>query len=444
MERNAVYISQVHTVTRSYRKISRSLGWGALALLLIGNLVLGARIQSRVEAEDRAAGYERLALFTRVLEQIREQYVDASKTTYSNLITGALQGMLQSLDPHSQYLTPDTYKEMRDETSGGFTGVGIVVGIKDGALTVIAPMEDTPGFKAGLLPGDVIVEIDGESTDGMSLDEAVKRLRGPAGTTVRIVIRRPNTRDTQTHEIVRARINVPTVKDVEIVEEGIGYMRIVQFGEPTAKAVQDALNTLRAKGLRALVLDLRNNPGGLLNSAIEVAEKFVRRGEVLVYTQGRDSQPQQIFRAKGRTHYLDFPMVVLINGGTASAAEIVAGALQDHRRAVLVGERTFGKGSVQSVHQFEDGSAIRLTTAHYYTPNRRNIHEQGIEPDVVVAMPPDQMREVLYQRTTAGFRKPTDESQPAVRDIQLERAVELLKGILIYGSRNGVAPTAMR
>ena len=284
---------------------------------------------------------------------------------------------------------------MKDDTAGEFGGLGIVISIKDGVLTIVAPMEDTPGFKAGLLSGDKIIEIDNASTDGLQLPEAVKKLRGPPGSKVTIKILRPKTQEVRTVEIVRAKINVPSVKDVKMLEEGIGYLRIVQFNEPTANALQDALDKLTKEGLQGLIVDLRNNPGGLLTSAIEVSEKFLRRGDLIVYTQGRNEKPQQTFRVKGRYHYLQFPMVILVNGGSASASEIMAGALQDHQRAILVGEKTFGKGSVQSVLPLDDGSAIRLTTAKYYTPSKRVINEHGIEPDIVVPMSPEDWRKLL-------------------------------------------------
>lgn len=430
----------------SLRTLGRGAGWLGLAVLLAANLVLGARLQTQAAPTDeRAAGYEKMALFTRVLEQVREQYVDAGKTTYEDLVYGALRGMLQSLDPHSQFLDPEMYKEMKDETAGEFGGLGIVIGVKEGMLTVIAPMEDTPGFRAGLLPGDKIIEIDGKPTDNLTLEEAVKQLRGAPGTKVTIGILRPKAEGVRTLELVRAVINVPSVKDTDLLADGIGYLRIVQFNEPTAKAVHEAVQGLQARGMRALILDLRNNPGGLLTSAIEVAEKFVKRGDMIVFTQGRDEKPLQTFRAKGRQHYLDFPMVILINGGSASAAEIVAGALQDHRRAILVGEKSFGKGSVQSVLQLEDGSAIRLTTARYYTPSKRVIHEQGIEPDVPVAMPPEDWQQLMLRRAEQETGDETGEPETGgLRDIQLDRALDILKGVMIFTAQQGTPAMARR
>jgi len=406
-----------------------------LITLLAGNLVVGARLFSQSpSSNDRDTAYQNMALFTKVLEQVREHYVDQDKIAYKDLIYGAMRGMLQSLDPHSQFMDPEMYNDMKDDTAGEFGGLGIVISMKDGLLTIVSPMEDTPGFRAGLLSGDKIIEIDGKSTDGLALQEAVKKLRGQPGTKVTIKILRPKTQDIRALELTRAKINVPSVKDAKMLEDGIGYLRIIQFNEPTGKALQDALDTLTKGNLRGLIVDLRNNPGGLLTSAIDVGEKFLKRGDLIVYTQGRNEKPQQTFRAKGRYHYLNFPMVVLVNGGSASASEIVAGALKDHQRAILVGERTFGKGSVQSVLPLDDGSAIRLTTAKYYTPSKRVIHERGIEPDIVVPMSPDDWRKLLIKRAQDenGGPHEGDEDVSDVVDVQLQRAVDALKGVMIF------------
>jgi carboxyl-terminal processing protease len=419
----------------SVRTFGRGLGWAILLILLAGNLVVGARLYNQPAVSGSDAAYERLELFTRVLEQVRSHYVDEDKTSYKDLIYGAMRGMLQGLDPHSQFLDPEMYSDMKDDTAGEFGGLGIVISVKDGVLTIVAPMEDTPGFRAGLLSGDKIIEIAGKSTDGLELSEAVKQLRGEPGTKVAIKILRPKTQEVKAMELTRAKINVPSVKDAHIVEDGIGYLRIVQFNEPTAKALQDALDGLMKEGLKALIIDLRNNPGGLLTSAIDVAEKFVPRGKLVVYTQGRTERQQQTFRAKGRYHYLDFPIVILVNGGSASASEIVAGALQDHQRAILLGEKTFGKGSVQSVLPLDDGSAIRLTTAKYYTPSKRVIHERGIEPDIVVPMSPEDWRKLVIKRAQTENMDAEDLLDEPVEDVvdtQLLRAVDVLKGVMMF------------
>ncbi|MCX7006214.1 MAG: S41 family peptidase, partial [Kiritimatiellaeota bacterium] len=415
------------------KKLGIGVGWTVLATVLAVNFGFAARIHAReTRGGDREAAYEKMALFTKVIEQVREMYVDTNKVAYTNLIYGAMRGMLQSLDPHSAFLDPATYKDMKDDTSGQFGGLGIFVGMKDGLPTVISPMEDTPGFRAGILPGDKIIEVDGKTTEGLALDDVVKKMRGPPGSKVVLRLMRPKTQALRTVEVVRAEINVPSVKDAQLLEDGIGYVRVLQFSEHTADDLQKALDTLNKQGLRALVLDLRNNPGGLLASAVEVSQKFLRKGDLVVSTVGRTEKQLLIEKAGGRVHYLDFPMAILVNGGSASAAEIVSGALQDQHRAFLVGEKTFGKGSVQSVIPLDDGSALKLTTAKYYTPGHRVIHEHGIEPDIVVAMPPEDFRKLWLQRQRPKNPSPTEEAEAEARvtDGQLERAVDALKGVL--------------
>lgn len=447
---------------------TRSFKWLLVTAVLAVNLVVGARIYSQETAaaetgEGKDSPLEMYTLFSKVVEQVRANYVDTEKSDYKDLIQGALRGMLQSLDPHSQFMDEEAFKAMQEDTAGKFGGLGITIGIKDTMLTVIAPMEGTPAFRAGLLSGDKIMEINGDSTDGLALDEAVKKLRGDPGTKVRIKIFRPKTQLMKDFELVRAIINVPSIKDTQVLDGGIGYVRMLQFGEDTARDLQRALDELAAQKVRALVLDLRSNPGGLLSAAVEVSQKFLRRGDLIVFTRGRDLRIERSYRARSRQIFPDVPMVVLINGYSASASEIVAGALRDNRRAVLVGEKSFGKGSVQSVLPQDGGTAIRLTTAKYYTPSERVIHDVGIEPDVVVPMSAENWRNILVARNKAeeqnGEENPnsndegwTDEegaappaaSVPAeaelledgdVSDPQLERACDMLRGILVYQKR---------
>ena len=419
----------------SWNKLGRTFGWFLLVTLLGTNLLIGAKLfQQESGPNSREEAFENINLFTKVIEQVRQHYVDTDKISYRDLIYGALQGMLQGLDAHSQFLDPEMYKGMKDDTSGKFGGLGIVISLKDGVLTIVAPMEDTPGFEVGLLPGDKIIEIDGESTEGFALPEAVKRLRGDPGTSVNIKILRPKNQEILDVNVVRAKIKVPSVKDAELLDNGIGYVRITQFNDPTARSLQKAIDTLYEQDMRALVLDLRNNPGGLLTSAIEVSQKFLERGSLIVYTQGRNEKQKQTFKARGRKRYLDFPIAILVNSGSASASEIVSGALQDHNRAILVGEKTFGKGSVQSVIGMDDGSAVRLTTAKYYTPSKRVIHERGIEPDIVVSMSPEDWRHLLLKRSRPENSLPIDDIDLSedVVDIQLERAIDVLKGVMIF------------
>ena len=414
------------------------LRWIAFSVVVITTLAFSRLYSKEVDTtSNRDDAYQNIALFTRALEQIRNNYVDKDKVSYELLIRGAMRGMMDSLDDHSQFLDKDMYDDMQEDTKGQFGGLGIVISMKDNGLSIISPMEDTPGFRAGLMPDDRILEIDGASTDGITLPEAVKKLRGEPGTQVSLKVLRPKTQEVKIYDLERAEIKVPSVKDTRMMEEGIGYIRITQFNEPTAMALQKDIDLLREQGMRALVLDLRNNPGGLLRSAIDVSQKFLRSREVIVSTQGRGEGDEQVFRAGGRERLLDVPMVVLVNGGSASASEIVAGALQDHHRAVLVGEKTFGKGSVQSVLPMEEGSALRLTTAKYYTPSDRMIHELGIEPDIVVPMSPDDWRSLMEQRARA--ENPSAFTEPMtniVTDVQLDRAVSVLRGIMIYQSRS--------
>lgn len=421
------------------KEISKTFGWFVVIAILVANLVVGARLQAKLaEYDPNASPYALISQLTWVMEQVRENYVEASKTSYRNLIYGALRGMLASLDEFSQFLDPDMYRMMKDDTAGKFGGIGIVITIKDGALTIVSPMEDTPGFHAGLLPGDRIVEIDGKSTDGVDLAEAVKMLRGEPGTTVTLKIVRPKTNEFKDLKLTRADISVPSVKDAKILEDGIAYLRITEFEEPTADALQNALEKLMQQNMQALIIDLRNNPGGLLTSAIAVAEKFLKRGDIVVSTEGRDARTRQVYRARGRRHYTDIPIAILINEGSASAAEIVAGALQDHKRAVVIGEKSFGKGSVQSVFPLQDGSAIRLTTAWYFTPSRRRIHEHGIEPDIVVPIKPEDWQKVLLMRREPAAipQEGEDTLSEPIRDIQLDRAIDVLKGVRMFQTRN--------
>lgn len=427
----------------SMKMLGSRVGWLLLTVLLTVNLMLGARLYSQeVATSERDLAYDNIALFTRVMEQVRANYVDKDKTSYKDLVHNALKGMLQSLDPHSQFMDAESYGDMKDDTAGQFGGLGIVISVKDSVITIVAPMEDTPGFRAGLLSGDKILEIDGKTTEGLELSDAVKQLRGVPGSKVSIKILRPKTQEIKLVELERAEIKVASVKDVKILEDGLGYLRITQFNEPTADALQDAMEKLEKDGMKALILDLRNNPGGLLSSAVEVSQKFLRKGDLIVSTIGRTERQKQVFKARGRQHYLDFPMAILVNGGSASASEIVSGALQDNKRAVLIGEKTFGKGSVQSVLPDQDGPAIRLTTAKYYTPSNRVIHEKGIEPDILVPMAPEDWRRLQLERARPANMDPglmpeedDEASTEPVEDIQLQRAVDVLKGIMTFTAK---------
>jgi carboxyl-terminal processing protease len=332
--------------------------------------------------------YESLELFTNILSIVKKNYVEDVET--KNLVNGAVNGMLNSLDPHSAYLTPDLYKDLQMDTQGRFGGLGIEITIKGGILTVVSPIEDTPAFKAGIKPGDMIFKIEDEFTKDMTLVDAVKKMRGLKGTKINISIKREGVPELIDYSLVRDTIRVQSVRN-RILETGYGYIRLAQFQERSDRDVQKALENLAAEkgGLKGLVLDLRNNPGGLLTQAVRVSDLFLDSG-LIVYTEGRiESQKQKYFSQKNGS-WLDFPIVVLVNGGSASASEIVAGALQDHKRAIVVGTKTFGKGSVQTILPLDDNSALRLTTARYFTPKGRSIQATGIVPDIVVESAPGQ------------------------------------------------------
>jgi len=330
-----------------------------------------------------ASTYDELKIFTEVLDIVQHSYVETPKS--KELIYGAIKGMLNALDPHSSFLTPDEFKELQIETKGEFGGVGIEITIKDGWLTVVSPIEDTPAYKVGIKAGDKIIKINGKPTKDMSLTEAVKLIRGPKGTKVTLTIWRSEFTEPKDFEITRGIISIKSVK-AKTLEPGYGYVRLTSFQENTTAELKKALLKLEKQNspLKGIILDLRNNPGGLLDQAVKVADEFLNKG-LIVYTKGRLKGQQMRFNAHKNKHPHPYPIVVLVNGGTASAAEIVAGALQDHHRAFLIGQTTFGKGSVQTIIPLEDGSALRLTTALYYTPSGRCIQATGIEPDLALA-----------------------------------------------------------
>lgn len=396
-----------------------------------------ADLENAEYGDGKESAYDEIELLAEVMLHIRKNYLE--EKSYEEIMAGALHGMLYALDPHSDYLEPEAYSDMKDDTSGRFGGIGIHVGMRDGFLTVIAPIEGTPGFKAGLHSGDQIVEIDGQKTMGISLRDAVKKMRGPKGEKVTLTIRREGEGLIEGIEIIRDNIEVPSVKGASMLRENVGYIRITQFSEPTADSLETELDNLMDKGMKALVLDLRGNPGGLLKSAVSVSGLFLEKKDLIVSTEGRKGREIEL-RAMGQGigKYSDLKMAVLVNGGSASASEIVAGALQDNRRAVIVGEKTFGKGSVQSVIRLAKGggeSAIRLTTAHYHTPSGRDIHEKGLEPDIEVAVSLEEWREVQMKRAQIEYPDQFDEEEieeyNSVVDVPLERAADMLEAVMI-------------
>ena len=415
----------------------------AMVLLLGLNLVVNLRVFGAGEANSSGEdnGYDNIAVLTRAMQLIRQDYVDEKKTNYRALTYAALKGMFNSLDPHSRFMEPRELKGMEDDTKSEFGGLGITVTTRDGLLTIVSPMEDTPGFRAGLLPGDQILKINGDATEQMELSGAMDRLRGEPGQKVTLTILRPGNRQIKDYVIERAIIRVASVKDARLLEPKlageakIGYIRITQFNEPTAKELEAKLDTLEAQGMQALILDLRNNPGGILEGAVDVCGQFVGPGTMVVSTEGRVASARKTYKtsaeAKRRPKY---PMAILINGGSASASEIVAGALRDLKRAILVGETSFGKGSVQSVIELQDGAGVRLTTAKYYTPGKQVIHEKGIAPSIRATMTTNQEALLVLQRRETGLDDEEKKRLAGFRDTQMERAADALRGMLLYAS----------
>jgi len=426
--------------------MKRRLMYGVVVVALTANLLIGARIyMTTAQAAEKDSPYSSLELFSFVLEKVRKDYVDGQKLTYQDLVYGALKGMLNTLDPHSEFMEPEKYKELQNDTQGAFGGLGIVVSMKDNFVTVVAPMDDSPGFKAGIMSGDRIIRIDGVSTEKMSLPDAVKSLRGDPGSEVKLSVFRPSSGQIQDFKLTRSVITVDMVKDVHgkkefpLGEDKIGYIRLVQFGEKTSDDLEQALTRLKKEGMQGLVLDLRWNPGGLLDQAVDVCEKFLPRGQLIVSTEGRNAAQNSRRTANGHGDELHgMPIVVLINLGSASASEIVAGCLQDLKRAIVLGEKSFGKGSVQSILPLQDGSALRLTTAKYYTPSHKVIHEEGITPDIAVPMSDLEERDIQLQRAPGGLESLPEKDRERVsnaQDPQLDRAMDLLKGIPLFTQR---------
>ncbi|OHV09015.1 peptidase S41 [Kushneria phosphatilytica] len=391
---------------------------------------------------------EEVQTFAEVFERIKRTYVD--QVDDATLLRNAMRGMLSGLDPHSAYLDQDEFEQLQEATEGEFSGIGIQIGEENGQLTIIAPIDDTPAARAGLQPHDRILAIDGTPTEGMSLEESVDRLRGEAGTSVTLTIRHEGATQPREVTLERAEISSQSVSS-RMLAPGYGYLRISQFQTRTAEQARSAIKALKDDSrnpLRGVILDLRNNPGGLLDGAVDVADLFLDHG-LIVYTRGRLPDSRMSFSAHAETALESTPMVVLINGGTASAAEIVSGALQDQHRAIVMGSESFGKGSVQSVMPLNDGTGLKLTTALYYTPAGRSIQAEGIVPDVdvrqghlEVAQGSDwQVRESdlsghLQNAAGAGQGEAAQDSPAAGSDYQLGEALNLLRGLNAIGQRD--------
>jgi carboxyl-terminal processing protease len=422
--------------------MKRRLLFAVVTLALLVNLALGAKIYltaaKTTPSEDNPQA--NLELFNDALQKIRTEYVDGKNLTYQQLVYSALKGAVGKLDPHSEFLDADSFQQLQDDTEGQFGGLGLVVALKNGFITVITPMEDTPGFRAGVLAGDRIVKVDGNSVEHQDLSDVVKMLRGDPGSSVTVTIERPSTGAIKNFTMQRAVIQMAMVKDINSKKEfpvdanGIGYVHIIQFGDKTAEELENALQKMRAQGVKGLILDLRWNPGGLLDQAVEVCQKFLPRGQLVVSTEGRHSIEKYYAQGSG-DELKGVPIVVLANLGSASAAEIVTGCLQDLHRAVVLGEKTFGKGSVQTIFPLDDGSALKLTVAKYYTPSHRVIHQQGITPDILVPVTDSEEAALLLKRSPGGADVLSGKQRAAVEavhDEQLERAEDLLKGLILY------------
>ena len=411
-------------------------------------LTIAFGVQRRCAAQGTGNDYESIELFTDVLSIVKKSYVEEVDT--KKLIYGAINGMLSSLDPHSSFMPPDTYKEMKIDTKGAFGGLGIEITVKDGILTVISPIEDTPAFKAGIKAGDQILKIDDKFTKDLTITDAVKRMRGIKGTKVTLTIMREGFEKTKEFVLERDIIQVKSVK-FKVLDDGYGYVRISQFQEKTDEDLEKALKSLQSeKPLKGLVLDLRNDPGGLLDQAVRVCEHFTEEGQLIVYTEGREKDSKMRFTSRKGGKESNYPIVVLINSGSASASEIVAGCLQDHKRAVVMGTQSFGKGSVQTIIPLSDNSGLRLTTARYFTPSGRSIQAKGITPDIVaekveIAASTEKKSDGMHIREKdlenhfeGETKEPVDEKKvkpapyktdEAVKgDSQILRALDLLKG----------------
>lgn len=351
-----------------------------LALVII--FFASVSLATSFERKKRDDLYRQIELFSDTLAIIETEYVDEIKP--KDAIYGALKGMLSSLDPHSQFMDPETYNELKADTEGKFGGIGIEISIKDGLLTIVTPIEGTPAWKAGLKPGDKIVKINNGSTRGIDLAEAMKKLRGKPQEAVSITVLREPEKKLLEFKITRAIIKINDIKEAKILEDGIGYIRIIEFREETFKDFNSAIERLSKLGMKALILDLRNNPGGLMESALEVTGKFLPEGKLIVSTKGRKQDQNLELNSQARHPMLRLPLAVLINEGSASGSEIVAAAMQDYKRATILGTKSFGKGSVQTVIPLSDGSALRLTTSRYFSPLGKGIHGKGVIPDIVI------------------------------------------------------------
>ncbi|MEY4483604.1 MAG: hypothetical protein RL693_1056 [Verrucomicrobiota bacterium] len=416
-----------------------------LLAALLSPLAIFSQEAPKPDATPKDPAFAQLELLTRAMEIVRQNYVDEKKVTYEQLIEGALEGMLSKLDPHCQYMGKSLFEDMQQEQKDTSEGVGITVSLREGTLTIITVEEDGPAAKAGVLPNDQIIRIGEVLTDNMSTMEAVQHLKGKVGEVVRITVRRPGTKQFLDFNLTRQALQDSSVRDAMMLHEKItlpwkvGYARITEFTQGTVKDLSAELDKLEKAGMQAFILDLRNNPGGLIDSAVGVCGEFLPPETVVVTTEGRvASQNPPPYRTPARNGkpLRKYPVCVLINQGSASGSELVAGALQDLKRAIIVGTTSFGKGSVQSILPMKNGAALRLTTAKYYTPSHRTIHQNGVEPNIVSALTSDEELKIFQWRAanTTGEARALDLAK--LGDRQLERATDVLKGIMTYEQFN--------
>jgi len=369
------------------------------------------------------------------LSLLRTHYVDGSKTDYRDLFRSALRGVMQDLDRFSNFETPQSYEEAKKDFSAQFGGIGVTLSTRNGVLEIMGITEDGPSDKAGIKPGDIIVKIDGKDLNKLKLSDCILMLRGDIGTTVEVTVRRAGVRDELTMHVVRGIVEVPSVVGAHILPDtgGIGYLRILQFAQDTPGRLDSALSRLSSEGMKSLVIDLRNNPGGIVDSAVEVCSRFVKSDQTLVTLEWRDPSKNQTYKSVNCTKYYNLPVILLVNGNSASAAELSASALRDLKRVVVLGERTFGKGSAQNIMPIGDLGALRITVAHYFTPSHTPIHGKGLQPDITVEIPPQRAQAFNAQLNDApGVIDPG--TADGVRDVQLERAVEILRSASILES----------
>lgn len=384
---------------------------------------------------DRSSAYMK-----EVLQLVNENYVDAKTSGYDQLAKSAIHGMVETLDPHSEFLESKDYSQLEEELSGDFSGIGVQVEMRKGRVVVIAPIAGSPGERAGIQRGDELVSVNGKALErGLTMDGVIDRLRGKPKTKVTVGLLRPSTGRTLDLTLVREMIKLDSVRDVHVLDGHIGYIQLTEFSDHTGQEFVNALDALLKQGIDGLILDLRNNPGGLLDSAVDVAEPFFKKGELIVYTRGRKASDREDYRASADGDPLQIPIAVLINSGSASAAEVVTGALKDTGRAVIVGERSFGKGSVQSIFKLKNGEGLRLTTARYFTPSGVSIHEKGIAPQVEVVMTPEEDSQLRLQHLRPDVADPKEFKErfgfAPIEDRQLQAALDVLKGVNLLRDR---------